>query len=144
LADGSVYPHQGDFYVANRQVDPTTGAIQMAGIFSNPGNLLRPGQYARIRSATSTQAGALLIPQRAVTDLQGTNRVAVVGSDNKVSIKTVTLGPQSGQNWIIQDGLSAGENVVVSGTQKVSTGMTVNPKPFVGADSANVNSNTGG
>lgn len=131
LADGSAYPHKGQFYIANRQVDPTTGAIQMAGVFSNPGNTLRPGQYGRIRSATSTQAGALLIPQRAVTELQGSYRVAVVGSDNKVSVKTVTLGPQVGQAWIIQDGLSVGENVVVSGTQKVTTGMTVNPKPFV-------------
>lgn len=127
LADGTAYPNKGRFYVSGREVDPKTGAIQIAGIFSNPGNTLRPGQYGRVRTATSTQEGALLIPQRAVTELQGSYRVAVVGSDNKVSIRPVTLGPQVGSMWIIQDGLKPGENVVVAGTQKVSSGMTVNP-----------------
>ena len=142
LADGTAYPQKGQFLIAGREVDPKTGAIKIAGIFSNPGNTLRPGQYGRIRSATSTQAGALLIPQRAVTELQGSYRVAVVGSDNTVSIRTVTLGPQTGAMWIIQDGLKAGENVVVAGTQKVTAGMTVNPQTFIAPASANAN--TGG
>ena len=137
LADGTTYPQKGKFFVADRQVDPQTGAIRLAGIFANPGNTLRPGQYARVHAATRTQEGALLVPQRAVTELQGTYRVAVVGSDNKVSIRPVTLGPQVGSMWIIQDGLKAGETVVAMGTQKLSPGMTVKPVPFNPAASAN-------
>jgi RND family efflux transporter MFP subunit len=143
LADGKAYPQKGKFFVADRQVDPTTGAIRLAGIFANPGNTLRPGQYARVRAATSTQKDALLIPQRAVTELQGSYRVAVVGSDNKVSIRPVTLGPQVGAMWIIQDGLKAGETVVAVGTQKLSPGMIVNPKPFTPTASANSNTASG-
>lgn len=139
LSDGTVYPQKGKFFVADRQVDQTTGAIRLAGIFANPGNTLRPGQYARVRAATSTQKDALLVPQRAVTELQGSYRVGVVGSDNKVSIRPVTLGPQVGGMWIIQDGLKAGETVVAVGTQKLSPGMTVNPKPFTPMASANLN-----
>lgn len=136
LADGTTYPQKGKFFVADRQVDPQTGAIRLAGIFANPGNTLRPGQYARVRAATSTEKDALLIPQRAVTELQGTYRVAVVGSDNKVSVKPVTLGPQVGSMWIIQDGLKAGETVVVMGTQRLTPGQVVRPKPYTGGGSA--------
>jgi membrane fusion protein (multidrug efflux system) len=136
LADGTAYPHKGRFFIADRQVDPKTGAISVAGVFANPGNTLRPGQYGRVRAATSTQDGALLVPQRAVTELQGSYRVAVVGSDNKVSIQPVTLGPQVGPMWIIQDGVKPGEAVVAAGTQKVTQGMTVNPKPFTAMTSA--------
>jgi membrane fusion protein (multidrug efflux system) len=140
LADGTAYPHKGRFFIADRQVDPKTGAISMAGVFANPGNTLRPGQYGRVRAATSTQEGALLVPQRAVTELQGSYRVAVVGNDNKVSIQPVTLGPQVGSMRIIQDGLKPGETVVAAGTQKVTQGMTVNPKAFTAT--ASVNSST--
>lgn len=143
LADGTPYPQKGEFFVADRQVDQQTGAIRIAGIFPNPGNTLRPGQYARVRAATSTQTGAILVPQRAVTELQGTYRVAVVGSDNKVSIIPVTLGPQVGSMWIIQDGLKAGETVVALGTQKVTPGMTVKPIPFNPMASANSNTASG-
>jgi RND family efflux transporter MFP subunit len=139
LADGTVYPQKGQFYIADRQVDPKTGAIRLAGIFPNPGNTLRPGQYGRVRAATSTQEGALLVPQRAVTELQGGYRVAVVGNDNKVSIRPVTLGPTSGQMWIIQSGLNPGEKVVAEGTQRVSPGMTVKAKPFTPTATANSN-----
>jgi len=142
LADGTTYPQKGRFFITDRQVDPTTGAIRTAGVFPNAGNTLRPGQYARVRAVTSTQEGALLVPQRAVTELQGSYRVAVVGSDNKISVRSVTLGAPVGQMWIIQDGLKAGESVVVAGTQKATTGMIVNPKPFTAAESTN--SNTGG
>jgi len=137
LADGSTYPHTGKFYVADRQVDPKTGAIRIAGIFVNPENTLRPGQYGRVRAATSTQNGALLVPQRAVSQLQGMSRVAVVGSDNKVTMRTITPGPTVGQMWVIQNGLKAGETIMVDGTQKVTTGATVSPKPFAGTLAAN-------
>jgi membrane fusion protein (multidrug efflux system) len=132
LADGSAYPHAGKFYIADRQVDPTTGAIRMAGLFPNSENVLRPGQYGRVRAVTSTQNGALLVPQRSVSQLQGMYRVAVVGSDNKVMMRTVTPGPTVGQMWVIQNGLKAGETVMVDGTQKVNTGTTVAPRPFAG------------
>ncbi|MCU1268627.1 MAG: efflux transporter, family, subunit [Acidobacteria bacterium] len=137
LADGSTYTHTGRFYIADRQVDPKTGAIRIAGVFPNPENTLRPGQYGRVRAATSTQASALLIPQRAVSQLQGMYRVAVVGSDNKVVMRTITPGPTVGQMWIIQNGLKSGETVMVDGTQKVTTGTTVIPRSFAGTLAAN-------
>lgn len=137
LADGTTYPHTGRFYIADRQVDPNTGAIRMAGVFPNSENVLRPGQYGRVRAATNTQNGALLIPQRAVSQLQGMYRVAVVGSDNKVTMRTITPGPTVGQMWVIQDGLKVGETVMVDGTQKVTTGTTVAPRPFTGTLATN-------
>ena len=137
LADGSTYPHSGKFYVADRQVDPKTGAIRIAGLFDNPENTLRPGQYGRVRAATSTQAGALLIPQRAVSQLQGMYRVAVVASDNKVTMRTITPGPTVGQMLVIQNGLKPGETIMVDGTQRVTTGATVAPRPFAGTFAAN-------
>lgn len=131
LADESVYPREGTFYFADRQVDQSTGAIRIAGLFPNPGNILRPGGYARVRAAVRTAQNALLVPQRAVSELQGSYQVAVVDSENKVSIQPVTVGEKVGSDWIIADGLKAGEHVVAEGTQKVRPGMKVNPKPFV-------------
>jgi membrane fusion protein, multidrug efflux system len=131
LADGSVYPRTGKFFVADREVNVQTGTIRLAGLFSNPGNILRPGQYGRIRAVTEIRKGALLVPQRAVTELQGNYQVAVVGSGNKVSIRTVKVGERSGSKWIIQDGLNPGERVVAEGIQKVRPDAVVNPKPFV-------------
>ena len=131
LADGSTYPDKGRFYFADREVDPKTGAIRMAGVFPNAGNLLRPGQYGRVRAVTSVKEEALLVPQRAVTELQGTYQVAVVGPDNKVSIRPVKLGEKSGSQWIVEEGLQSGESIVAEGTLKVRPGMTVTPKPFV-------------
>jgi membrane fusion protein (multidrug efflux system) len=130
LADGTSYPNKGSFFFADRQVDPKTGAIRVAGIFPNPGNLLRPGQYGRIRAVTSTKDGALLVPQRAVTELQGSYQVAVVGNDKKVDIRTVKVGSRDGTMWIIEDGLKKGDSVVAEGTQKVRPGVTVNPIPY--------------
>ena len=130
LADGTVYPHKGKFYFADRQVDVRTGAIRIAGLFPNPGNALRPGQYGRVRTATQTYQGALLVPQQAVIDLQGTHQLAVVDSANKVSIRTVNLGETVGHDWIVREGVKPGERVVVDGLQKVRPGMQVNPKPF--------------
>jgi RND family efflux transporter MFP subunit len=130
LADGVVYPHPGNFDFADRQVDVRTGAIRIAALFPNPGNNLRPGQYGRVRVALNIQHGALLVPQRAVIDLQGTKEVAVVDGSDKVSIQPVQLGDTLGAKWIVTSGLRPGERVVVEGIQKVRTGMQVNPKLF--------------
>jgi RND family efflux transporter MFP subunit len=130
LADGSTYPHEGTFYFADRQVNESTGAIRIAGLFPNPGSVLRPGGYAKVRAVISTQHDALLVPQRAVSELQGGYQVAVVDSDKKVSIRTVAVGDRIGTRWIIADGLNRGERVVAEGVQKVRTGALVNPKPF--------------
>ena len=128
LADGSTYPRKGSFFFADRQVDPKTGAIRMAGVFLNPGNVLRPGQYGRVRAVTSMKEGALLIPQRAVTELQGSYQVAVVGVDNTVSLRPVKVGERVDTMWIIEDGLKPGERVVAEGTQKVKPGLLVDPR----------------
>jgi RND family efflux transporter MFP subunit len=130
LSDGSTYAQKGKFFVADRQVDQKTGSIRLAGIFPNPGNTLRPGQYARVRAITSTKESALLVPQRAVTELQGSYRVAVVGNDNKVSVRPVKVGPRIGAMWVIEDGLKPEERVVAEGTQKVRPDAVVNPIPF--------------
>jgi RND family efflux transporter MFP subunit len=133
LVDGTIYPKKGRFYVADRQIDQMTGAIRLAGIFPNPGNTLRPGQFGRIRAVTAMRPGALLIPQRAVSELQGSYRVAVVGGDNKVNIRPVKVGNRVDSLWIIEDGLQAGERVIAEGIQKVRPDMVVNPKPFASA-----------
>jgi membrane fusion protein (multidrug efflux system) len=131
LADGTVYPRKGQFYVADREVNAQTGAIRLAGLFPNPGNILRPGQYGRVRAVTDIRKNAVLVPQRAVTELQGRYQVAIVDGGNKVSIRTVTVGERSGSQWIIEDGLKAGERVVAEGIQQVRPNLVVNPKPFV-------------
>jgi membrane fusion protein (multidrug efflux system) len=131
LADGTVYPHKGQFYVADRQVNIQTGAIRLAGLFPNPGNILRPGQYVRVRAVTDIRRNALLVPQRAVTELQGLYEVAVVDGANKVNIRPVTVGERSGSMWIIEGGLQRGERVVVEGIQQARPNLVVNPKPFV-------------
>jgi len=131
LADGSIYPHKGKFFFADRQVNQGTGAIQLTGLFPNPGNTLRPGQYGRVRAAIEISTGAILIPQRAVTELQGNYQVATVDSTNKVRIRTVKVGNRIGAMWIVAEGLKAGERVVAEGVQKAGDGMHINPKPFV-------------
>ena len=131
LADGTTYSHEGVFYFAGRAVDQNTGSIQLAAQFPNPGNVLRPGQYAKVRGVVRTQKGALLIPQAAVTDLQGSYQVDVVGGDDKISIRPVTVGNRVGTKWIIQEGLKPGERVVAQGQQTLRPGTTVEPKPFV-------------
>jgi RND family efflux transporter MFP subunit len=133
LADGTSYPNKGSFFFADRQVDPKTGAIRLAGVFQNPGNVMRPGQYGRVRAVTSTREEALLVPQRAVTELQGSYQVAVVGGDNKIEVRTVKVGDRAEAMWIIEDGLKPGDTVVAEGTQKVRPGVVVNPKPFAGS-----------
>jgi membrane fusion protein (multidrug efflux system) len=131
FADGTVYPSRGTFLFADRQVNVGTGSIRIAGLFPNPGSVLRPGQYAKIRTSYRSKPGALLVPQRAVTELQGVSQVAVVGSNNQIAIRNVTPGEHIGNMWIIDEGLKPGDRVVAEGTQKVRTGMAVTPKPFV-------------
>src|SRR5207247_44230 len=130
LADGTTYARPGKFYFADRQVDPKTGAIRIAGLFPNPGNILRPGGYGKVRTAVRVQRDALLVPQRAVSELQGGYQVAAIDGENRVSVRAVMVGDRVGTNWIIADGLKRGERVVAEGVQKVRPGMQVNPKPF--------------
>jgi RND family efflux transporter MFP subunit len=136
LADGTTYSRKGTIYFADREVNPGTGAIRIAGLFPNPGNILRPGGYAQVRAARRIQKGALLVPQRAITELQGSYRVAVLDGDNKVIVRTVKVGDRVGSLWIIDDGLKPGERVVAEGAQKVQPGMQVNPKPYTAAAGA--------
>jgi membrane fusion protein (multidrug efflux system) len=131
LADGSVYGHKGTFFMADRQVDVGTGALRVAALFPNPGNFLRPGQYGRVRAVLSTRKNATLVPQRAVTELQGTYQVVVVGNDNKAHVRRVKIGERLDSRWVIEEGLTGGEQVVVEGAQKVRDGVPVHPSPYV-------------
>jgi len=130
LADGTVYPQIGTYYFADRELSLGTGSIRVTGLFPNRENLLRPGQYGRVRTSLKTKDGALLVPQRAVTEMQGTYQVAVVDNGNKISIRNVKPSDTVGAQWIIDQGLKPGERVVAEGVQKVRPGMTVNPKPY--------------
>ncbi|HSM90701.1 MAG TPA: efflux RND transporter periplasmic adaptor subunit [Desulfobacterales bacterium] len=130
LADGSTWPEKGTFSFADRQVEAQTGTIRVAILFPNPGNLLRPGQFAKVRALMKTEKGAILVPQRAVGELQGSYQVAVVEADNTVRIRGVTVGERVGNLWVIREGLKPGERVVAEGTQKVGNGVKVTPKPF--------------
>ncbi len=132
LADGSTYPYKGNLHAIDRQVDVRTGAVLIQARFPNPGNVLRPGGFGRVSTVAGVQRGAVLVPQRAVTELQGGYMVAVVGQDNKVSIRPVKTGSRVGDMWIIAAGLKPGERVVAEGTQKVRDGSVVNPRPFQG------------
>ena len=128
LADGTTYAHKGKFLFADRQVDQNTGAIQLIGQFPNPGNVLRPGQYAKVRTVVGLQQNALLVPQRAVTELQGNYQVAVVDDDNRVAIKNVKVGDRIGPLWIVNDGLEPGQRVITDGVMKVRPGVQVKPE----------------
>jgi RND family efflux transporter MFP subunit len=129
LGGEKIYPHKGQFYLIDRQVDVKTGTIRVAAVFPNPNNILRPGQFARVRAITKTREKALLVPQRAVTEMQGSYQVAVITPENKVDIRPVKVGERAGNLWIIDQGLKPGERVVVEGLQKVKAGMSVNPEP---------------
>jgi RND family efflux transporter MFP subunit len=130
LADGSVYPHKGVGLLTNRQVDVATGSIQVICSFPNPKNSLRPGQFGRLRAAPEVRTAALLVPQKAVTELQGTYQLAVVGADNKVSIRAIKVADRVGPDWIVESGVKQGEMVIVEGLQKVQNGSTVKIKQF--------------
>ena len=126
LADGTMYPLKGRIYAADRQIGPTTGALRLEALFPNPGNALRPGQFARVRVKLDTRRDALLVPQRAVSELQGSYQVAVVGADNKIHVQPVQVGERRGSLWMIEDGLRAGQHVVVEGIQRARDGLLVN------------------
>jgi RND family efflux transporter MFP subunit len=130
LADGSRYPHPGRIIFADRQVDRQTGTIQIVGEFSNSKNLLRPGQYARVQAPTGNITGALLVPQAAVNQQQGTYQVTVVGADNRAQLRTVEVGPRVGALWVITSGLKPGERIVAVGAEKTKQGELVNPTPY--------------
>ena len=130
LSSGDVYPHKGWFFLADRQVDVKTGTIRVAALFPNPGNVMRPGQYAKVRASVTVRQGALLVPQRSVSELQGSYQVGVVTPENKVEIRPVTVGERVGSQWIITQGLKPGEKVVVEGLQKLKAGDSVRPLPF--------------
>lgn len=138
LGDGTTFSHRGKVLIVNRAVDSRTGTIEVRAEFPNPGNVLRPGQYARIRAITEERKNAMLVPQRAIAELQGIYQVGVVGADNKVAIKRVQLGPQFADKWVVDSGLAPGDNVVVDGLQRLRDGMTVSPTPYkdTQADSA--------
>ncbi|MFT3849951.1 MAG: efflux RND transporter periplasmic adaptor subunit [Propionivibrio sp.] len=128
LVDGSTYPKIGKFSLMNRQVDPTTGTFKVGALFANPDGRLRPGQFAKIRATFAVHKDALLVPQRAVTEIQGKYLIAVVGDGNKVDVRQVTPGERVGSDWIINEGLKAGEKIIVEGTQKVRPGAVVEPR----------------
>jgi membrane fusion protein (multidrug efflux system) len=129
LTDGSIYRRKGKILLADRQVDPSTGTIRIVAAFPNPGNVLRPGQYGRVHVETNMKKGALLIPQSAVAQSQGSYQVAVVGGDHKISMRAVRPGETVGTMWVIDSGLKPGEQVVVEGLQKLKDGILVIPKP---------------
>jgi membrane fusion protein (multidrug efflux system) len=128
LADGSLYPHPGKVALADRQVETKTGTITIVSYFPNPGNILRPGQYAKVRAIIETRHDALLVPQRAVQELQGGYQVAVIGPENKAEFRNVKPGVRVGTHWVIDTGLRPGEKVIVEGLQKVRSGMQVTPR----------------
>ncbi len=130
LSDNSVYPEKGKFFFADRQINPNTGTLQIAGTFPNPGFILRPGQYGRVRAQTETRTNVIVVPQRAVTEMQGSYQVTVVDGQNKARVKPVTVGPQIGSGWIIEQGLQSGDRIMVEGTQKAKEGVAVNPQPL--------------
>ncbi len=131
LADGSIYPHKGTLLLTDRQVDVTTGSIRLVCAFPNPNNILRPGQFGRVRAAGDVRSGALLVPQRSVSELQGSYQVAVVSNDNKVSMRPVTVGERVGALWVLESGVKPGELVIVEGLQKVRDGSTVKVKQVI-------------
>ncbi len=127
MADGSLYPHQGKFSAIDRQVDDQTGTIRLAALFPNPDNILRPGQFVRVRVTVKTIRGALLVPQRAVNELQTSYELAVIGAENKAEIRSIKVGERVGSLWVVEDGLKPGERVVVEGLQKVRDHEPVKP-----------------
>ena len=129
LSNGEVYPHQGHVAFVDRQLNTQTGAIRIAASFPNPGNILRPGQFGRIRAETQVLHNAVLIPQVAVTELQGQQQVYTVGANDTVHLNNVTLGPQHGESWVIESGLKAGSLVIVDNLQKLREGAPINPQP---------------
>ena len=130
LADGTLYPQQGKFSAVDRDVDQQTGTIRLQALFPNPDNVLRPGGFVRVRVTVRNIKGALLVPQRAVNELQTSYELAVVGLGNKAEIRSVNVGDQIGSLWVIQDGIKPGDRIIVEGAQKVRDGEQVKPMPW--------------
>jgi membrane fusion protein (multidrug efflux system) len=128
LADGSIYSHTGKVLWSDRQVDPSTGTLRVAAAFPNSGNILRPGEFGKVRAVTEVRRGALLVPQAAVTELQGSYQVAVVDHDNKVKIQPVQVDAQVGSDWIVTQGIASTDRVMIGGTQYARPGATVRPE----------------
>ena len=127
LTNGSVFPHTGRIIFVDRQMNQQTGAIRIAASFPNPGNVLRPGQFGRVRAQTTVINNAILVPQSAVQNLQGLEQVYTVGPGDKVHIVNVTLGPQHGQDWVITSGLQAGDRIILNNLQKLKEGVPISP-----------------
>ena len=136
LADGSVFSEKGTLDFADRQIDSSTGTLRLQATFPNPNGLLRPGQYGRIRAIIDVRQGALLVPQRAVQELQGQQMVAVVGADGTVQSRTLQMGPRIGSLWLVEKGLQPGEKIVLAGAQKVRPGAKVIPKEVSAEEAA--------
>jgi RND family efflux transporter MFP subunit len=136
LADGSTYPLVGHIFASDREIGQTTGALRLEGLFPNPQSVLRPGQFARVRVKFAIRHDALLVPQRAVVELQGAYQVAVLNADKTIHIQPVSVGERLGTSWIIEDGIHAGQRVVVEGVQKIKEGSLVNPTDYVAGTSA--------
>ena len=128
LSDGSVHPYKGRFSFADREVNSSTGSIQLTGLFPNPGNRLRPGQYGKVHASVGVRTGALLVPQRAVNEMQGNYSVAVVDPDNTIRFAAVKVGDRIGSDWVVEEGLKPGERVVTDGLFKIRPGAPVTPK----------------
>ncbi|HEY2469601.1 MAG TPA: efflux RND transporter periplasmic adaptor subunit [Terracidiphilus sp.] len=144
LADGTPYPHKGRFAFVDRQMNQQTGAIRIAASFPNPGNVLRPGQFGRVSAATEMRNSALLVPQAAVQELQGIEQIYVAGSDNHVHVVNVTLGPQFGSDWIIENGLKAGDRVITDNVQKLKDGAPISPHEVSAQAAVETSNPTGG
>jgi membrane fusion protein, multidrug efflux system len=136
LADGTVYPQKGSIDFADRQVDSTTGTLRLQASFANPDRLLRPGQYARVRIVVEVRKGALLVPQRAVQELQGQYMVTIAGTDDTAQVRTVTMGPRLGSLWLVEKGLEPGDRVILEGAQKLKAGAKIVPKAVPPPDEA--------
>jgi membrane fusion protein (multidrug efflux system) len=130
LSDGRPYAYKGRFVAADREVDRGTGTIRLVAVFANPGNVLRPGQYGRVRAVTGTDNRALVVPQRAVADLQGSYQIKVLGPGNQVAVRSITVGDRVGNLQVVKAGLKAGEQVIVGAPPAVRAGTVVSPKPF--------------
>lgn len=140
LANGAVWPHKGRFLFADRQVNVRTGSIQLAAEFPNPGATLRPGLFGRVRTVVKVREGALLAPQRAIIEVQGTYQIAVVAEGNKVEIRPIKVGPKFDTDWLIESGVEEGDTIIVEGVTKVRPGSIVNPRPFTAKDAAKAKS----
>jgi membrane fusion protein (multidrug efflux system) len=144
LADGTAWPHKGHIAFVDRQMNQQTGAIRIAALFPNPGNVLRPGQFGRVTAETEIRQNAILVPQMAVQDQQGAKQVYVAGTDEKVHIVNVTLGPQAGNDWIITSGLGADQRVITSNLQKLRDGEPVTTREISEKAAIETSSPTGG